>query len=73
MGCGQLSKVSIRSIKVDRHLPCSEHRASPGTPSCVLGAVVFLWVTEVPQGTKGDEMLGGGKGVVSKQELGGEE
>lgn len=73
MGCSQLSKFSIRSIKVDRHPPRSEHRASPGTPRCILGAVVFLWVTEVPQGTEGDEMLWGGKGVDSKQELGGEE
>lgn len=26
-GCGRCSKVSIRSVKVDRHPPCSEHRA----------------------------------------------
>lgn len=57
-------KVSVGSTEVYAYLLSSEHCASPGTLRCILGAVVFIQVTEVktPQDTKGDEMLWEGKG-----------
>lgn len=64
MGCSKPLQVSIRSIQAHRHPPCPEHLANPGVPSCMLGAVVFIRVTEAktPRIQRGMKCCGEGRG-----------